>query len=331
VRAADLFALAGALVPVFLLIALGRLLARGHVLDRTAADGLSRLLFFVALPVQIAVVVGRADLSHGLDLRMVAAALAAFIAASLIAWWAAGRLDPARRGSFTNGAARPNGAFIGLPVVLLAAPAFPAEQAAALPGAYAVLLAVMVPAFNITAVLAFRLPHARQAGGGGWWTACAEIPRNPIIAGCLGGIAIALWRPVLDGGPPWWQAFAGQTAVTAGLVAQAAVPLALIATGAQLDLSAMRRDARLLAGAAVLKLAVAPALALAAAWALGCSPAGTAAVVVLLACPAAMASVPMARLLGGDAALMAALVTATTVAAPPALFAWLAFVRYAVP
>ncbi len=46
--------------------------------------------------------------------------------------------------------------------------------------------------------------------------------------------------------------------------------------------------------------------------------------VLILAAPTAVASVPMAQALGGDAEAMAGLVVAATMAAPLTLLAWLA-------
>lgn len=54
-------------------------------------------------------------------------------------------------------------------------------------------------------------------------------------------------------------------------------------------------------------------------------PESLAVAVVLMACPAAMAGLLMARELGGDEHLTAAAIVATTVAAPFTLVLWLAF------
>jgi predicted permease len=78
---------------------------------------------------------------------------------------------------------------------------------------------------------------------------------------------------------------------------------------------------------ALCKLVLVPALTWAAGMALGVEPLALTAAVVLMACPVAVASVPMARMLGGDAELMAALVVLTTVAAPVAMLGWLLVLR----
>lgn len=315
---AELAALATALAPVFLLIALGQVLSRSGLIDQATAVGLARLLYFVGLPVQIVVVVGGADLSRDFDARAVAAATGALVIAGLVAWWLTRRMPPERRGPVINGSSRPNGAFVGLPVILLAAPAFPAAEAARLPGAYVVLLAIMVPLFNVGAVLAFSLVRNHR---GGWGAALAEIPRNPIILGCICGLVLAMAEPGALAARSWW-------ADSLHLLAQTSIPLALLVTGAQLDLAALRADWAVLGWASAVKLFGQPLLALGLAAALGCDRVALCVVVVLMACPTAMAAVPMARLMGGDAGLMAALVTTTTVLAAPVLFAWLTLMRY---
>ena len=75
-----------------------------------------------------------------------------------------------------------------------------------------------------------------------------------------------------------------------------------------------------------LKLILVPAATWGLCHLLGVDPASTCCAVILMASPTAIVSVPMARLLGGDAALMAALVTATTVIAPATMLGWLLLV-----
>ena len=149
----------------------------------------------------------------------------------------------------------------------------------------------------------------------------AEIPRNPIIIGCLCGLGLALVLPGAMSAHNW-------LTDSVQLLAQASIPLALLVTGAQLDLAAMRADWAVLGWVAAGKLLGQPLLALGLALALGCDQVALCTVVVLMACPTAMAAVPMARLMGGDARLMAAVVTSTTVLAAPVLFAWLTLMRY---
>jgi hypothetical protein len=224
------------------------------------------------------------------------------------------RLDPGVRGSLANGAMRPNGAFIGLPIIQLAAQQLDVISGGALLGAYVLVLGPAVIVFNLGAVMAFRWPHH----GGGFLGAVAELPRNPILVSCAVGTALGAWRPgLLEGTVP---------GAALAMVAACAVPLALITAGLGLDLAVLRGRLGWLSLTTLAKLLIQPTAAWGACRVLGLDHATTAAVTILMASPAAMAAVPMARAMGGDPALMAALVTATTLLAPLTLYAWLALV-----
>jgi malonate transporter len=314
-----LLPLLGALAPVFLLVALGLVLARRGLLDGPAEDGLNRLLYWIALPAQLLVTVGRADLGAAFDGPAYAAAVAGFLGTLALAWAVTGGVAPDRRGSVLNAAARANGAFVGLPLVVLLAAAMPPGEGAALAAAYAVLLAGMVPLYNVGAMAAFLLPH-HGLGRAGLAGAARELPRNPIVLGCLAGIALALFAPGTLARPPAW-AVPGVQALD--LLAAAAVPLALLLTGSRLDLGRLGAEGPALAATAAAKLLLAPALTLAAGWVLGAAPMALTAAVILNACPVAMASVAMARQLGGDDRWLAAAIVATTVMSPLTLLGWL--------
>jgi predicted permease len=319
----DLPALAGALAPVFLLLALGLGLGRAGLITAAGNDSLDRLLYWVALPAQLVWMLGRQDLS-GFDGRCLAAAAAAFVLGLAVAWWAARGLPGPRRAVAVNGAARANGAFVGLPVVALVAEAFPAEGPA-LGRAYALVFAGMVPLFNAGSVLVFRL--AQRDGRFGvrdWLGVAADIPRNPIVLASCAGIALALLAPGALARPGPWLA---PLASALGLLAAAAIPLALVATGSRIDPTALRGSGALLAWTTAAKLVFVPALTLACGLALGLPPPALAAATILMACPVAVGTVPMARQLGGDVPLMATVISLTTVLSPVTLFCWLALLR----
>jgi malonate transporter len=300
--------------PIFLLIAAGRILRGTGVIGEAGAADLAKVLYWFALPVQLVVLGASVDVMAHIDVRLILAVLAAYAASFALGWSLTPALEPAARGSALSIAVRANGAFVALPMVELAATQLPSADAAALRAAFAVLLAPSVIMFNIGAVLGFRLPHHGMTRAG-LWQAVDEIWRNPLILACLAGLALGAWRP---------GALAG-TMVGAGLnmAAGAAIPLALLLAGFGLSGSGLRDRAGILAIASFGKLVVVPGLTWLAGWALGCPPAAVAAAVFLMAAPTAMASVPMARLLGGDVALAIAGVTATTVAAVVSLAGWL--------
>ena len=85
--------------------------------------------------------------------------------------------------------------------------------------------------------------------------------------------------------------------------------LGLLCVGAALSLGAMRGPAAAATGDLGIKLVLVPALVLALGQALGLEPLALAAALVFMALPTATTSYVMARAMGGDAPLMAALTT----------------------
>ena len=310
--------LLGTLVPVFALVALGHGLRRIALIGTDGIEALDRLVYWVCLPTQLFVTVSSVDLRHHFDGRALLAAVSGFVLGLIGSWFATKGLAPSARGSIVSGVARPNAAFMGLPIMQLVATTMPEAQAQAMLTAFSVLLGVMVACFNVGAVAAFLLPH-HGLNRAGMLRALGELPKNPLILGCAAGMVLSLIHPgVLTGTPP------GRTL---NLLAGAAIPLALLLVGMQLDFHLVHRNTRLLALASFGKLVLVPALTGLVGWLLGVETPALTAAVVMMACPVAMASAPMARLLGGDVELMAAFIVVTTAAAPLTLLGWLLLLR----
>jgi predicted permease len=303
-----------ALLPVFGLVALGIWLKHRRILDGADSDSLDRFVYYVALPAQLMVSVAATDIRTHFDGRALLATAVAYAIGLAGGWFASSRLAAPQRGALLNGVARANGAFVGLPVVHLYALGLPDGQGAALDTAYIVLLAGMVPCFNVGAVVGFLLP-AHGLSPRGILHTLAALPRNPIILGSLAGMGLSLIQPgLLHGSVP---------GTILDLIAATAVPLALVLTGSHLDLATIRAERGLLTLATLAKLIALPTLTWGLCVAMGVQGPALAAAVLLMACPTAMASVAMARILGADHRLMAALIAASTVAAPPLLLGWL--------
>lgn len=315
---AELSLLLGALIPVFALVAVGWGLRRSRLIGDRGVEDLNNVVFWVALPTQLFVLVAGVDIRHHFDGPGLSAALGGFVLGVIGSWWLCRHLPAATRGTIVAGVARPNAAFIGLPVVQLLAAALPPAEATALLTAFGVLLGAMITAFNAGSVLALRLAHEGVTRAG-LVTVALHLPRNPLIVACALGTIASLIQPDLLKGHVVGNSIE--------LLARAAIPMALLLVGMQLDLGLVRRNHLLLTSIAVGKLLVVPAMTWGIGLALGVDGAALTAAVVLMACPVAIAAVPMSRLLGGDAELMAAMVVVTTIAAPLALLGWLLVLR----
>ncbi len=293
--------LAAALVPTFAIIVLGALLRHRGFLPEVFWPGAERLTYYVLFPCLLAVSVADAELDPGALLPMAGAlvfgvlGMAALLLASRPLLAVAG---PAFSSIF-QGVIRPN-TFVGLAA---AYGLFGPEGVTLI----AIGIASVVPLVNVlcVAVLVRYGDTGRAAVRNGVATTAIALATNPLIMAV--GIGLALQLSGI-GLPP----LIGPVAEVLG---RAALPVGLLAVGAGLDLRAVRRAGGLVGLGTVAKLLVTPGLTL-----LGCALLGVdglqAAVAVLYnGLPTAASAYVLARQMGGDAVLMAGIITASTIAA----------------
>jgi len=280
-----------AILPVFLLIFLGTALKAAGFLTAAFWEGAERLTYFLLFPALLFVTLASADFG-GLDVLPMAAALALAVLVMAGALLAA-RPRLAEGPGFTSlfqGATRFN-TYIGLAVAFGALG--PAGAAAA-----AVAIALLVPLGNLLSVIMLARYGAAQRPS--LARVLREVAANPLILACLLGLAVN--RAGL-GLPP-----VVEPVLT--VLGRGALPLGLLTVGAGLDFAAARAGGRLLAGACVLKLAVMPTLTALACWALGLGGVAAAVAILFNGLPTAPSAYIMARQMGGDAKLMASIITA---------------------
>lgn len=212
--------------------------------------------------------------------------------------------DPASFSSMFQGSLRFN-TYVGL------------AGAAALYGeagitAAAVAIAVMVPLVNILCVLMFVASDSR--GLAGLWRALKALTRNPLLLACAAGIALNLSGI----GLPGW------SRDTLALAGKAALPLGLIAVGVALQPKALHGTGAAFWQACGIKFGLLPLLTLAGGALLGLGSVELGVVVLFTALPTATSSYILARQMGGNAPLMAAIITGQTLLAMAVLPAWMA-------
>jgi malonate transporter len=172
----------------------------------------------------------------------------------------------------------------------------------------AVGMAVLIPVLNVQSVLVLRRHGSGQGG-----SLFRGLATNPFIVGITIGLTLNLTGLV----PP-------QAMMSAlDMVGSGALGLGLLLVGAGLQLEDLRRPNLALMLGVGLRLTVLPAIGGLAALALGLAGPAVAVVVICLAVPTASACYILARQMGGDAPLMAAILTAQTLVSfltLPALF-----------
>ncbi|MDN6180023.1 MAG: AEC family transporter [Halomonas subglaciescola] len=297
-----------ALGPLFALIALGTVLGVGRFLPASFWPQLERLVYFVLFPAMLVATLATAEISRVPVGRLAVVLLGAMAVFALALWRLRHRLglEAAAFTSVFQGALRFN-TYVGV------------AGAAALhagPGATvaAVAVALMVPTVNVICVAGFVA--AGTLGRGGLGKSALALMKNPLILACLLGVGLNLSGV----GLPGWS----EDAVT--LVGRAALPLGLLAVGVALRLPALLRLNRGVFAAAGVKLVLMPGLALALAWLLRLDPISRDVALLFAALPTATSAYILARQLGGDAELMAAIITGQTLLAMLTLPLWLQLV-----
>ncbi|MDZ4169836.1 MAG: AEC family transporter [Coriobacteriia bacterium] len=223
------------------IVGVGALLRAFRVLRAEDAKTLNAVIVYVGLPVFIFQAVRGAELG-GDVWRVVAVAWIAFAAAFGIAW-VLSRVrahDPQRRGAFLLAAAFGNTGFIGYPV------------AAAVLGAAAVPMAVFSDVFGtVFALVLIGLPVAARLGGGNTRVNLVrELLTFPAVIALAAGL-IARPLPI-------------PSAVSSGLdlLANLVAPLIMLSVGLALKPRSLVRGAVDVGLVSVVRLALAPMIAL---------------------------------------------------------------------
>jgi predicted permease len=290
-------ALATAVFPVFLLILLGYVLRRRGWLADGFWEPAERLCYFVLLPALLLSSLARADFGALPAAAMAAAVVLAILAMTvlLLAVQLAGRGDGPAFTAVLQTAIRPN-TYIGLSIP------FALYGEAGLTIA-ALIVAAVVPTVNLISVAALVRYGGHYAGQSP--SLARAVLLNPLILACLAGLLLNLsglgLPPVVD--------------ETLAILARAALPLALLAVGAGLDLAAAKASGGHVAAAVVLKLAGLPLLTAAFCWLLDVGGVAWSVAMIFNALPAATSAYILARQMGGAPGLVANILTVQALAA----------------
>ncbi|PJG58036.1 AEC family transporter [Aeromonas cavernicola] len=280
--------------PICVVLLLGIWLKQLGLLPDSFVEAASRLVFQVTLPALLFLSMVRTDFSNMLSpwliLYGLCGTLICFLGLELLA--ARFIADRRQRGIFVQGSFRGNMGVMGLAYVQNAYGAEGIGAAAPLVGAITVL-------YNILAVITLT----RSLGGHrGIKPIVTGIVKNPLIIAILSALPFGLLGIELP-----------KLVITTGnYFANMTLPLALLCTGASLNLKALRGGARLTAWATANRLFFIPLLLVLGAWALGFAPHSLGLLLLISSIPTAAASYVMTRAMGGDSVLAANIIAMTT-------------------
>ncbi|UES51413.1 AEC family transporter [Roseibium aggregatum] len=290
-----------ALMPVILVIASGYLIARTGLITGEQWRGVERLAYYVLFPAVLFRTISQADFASFPTLNMGGALLASILSMALLLLLARTTIERAwgiaapRFTSIFQGTLRWN-AMIALAI----ADNVVGETGLAM---LAVAMVFMIPLLNVASILV--LSHYASGTSPSGAKILKDLFTNPFIlsigAGGImnaGGISLPI---VVDD--------------TLEIFSRAALPIGIICVGAGLDLGSLRRPGPALALGTFLRPIFMPLLAFGFASLFGVT--GPALIVVIIASsvPCASNSYLLARQMGGDAKLMAEIITLQTLAA----------------
>ncbi|WP_421694967.1 AEC family transporter [Aestuariivirga sp.] len=290
-----------ALLPVFIVILVGYALRRFEVIDTAQWAGLDHLCYFVLFPAIIFKEIAAADFANVPVLQMAGAMAIAVIAMiGLLVLlnrpvMAVLKIDGPQFTSLVQGAARWH-TFIAFAIIPLL---FGAEALSL----GAVSAAAMTPLLNILCVIVMaRFAHETYVEPG---KLLLSILKNPFVFSSLGGVA---WQ--LSG-----LHVPGMALQVLDMIGRGALGLALLTVGAGLQLGSVVKAWPPIAAATVLKLLAMPALMAGALWLMGVHGQAFAVALLCAAVPTGSGAYVLARKMGGDAPMVANILTMQVIAA----------------
>jgi len=279
--------------PICILLFLGWFLKRIKFINDSFVDNASKLVFKVTLPALLFLSIVNADHSVQINFTYIAYALIANFIFFLLTSFSC-RLfikEKQDHGVIIQGGFRANTAIIGLAYVANVY----GDSGVALAAVYVASLTVL---YNILSVICLTPVHSKLGLKG----LVVSIVKNPLIISIMMGVVllalkIEVLRVIIDTG----QYFANMT-----------LPLALLCTGATLNLGELRCKGINAWFASFFKLLLSPVLLTGCAYLLGFSQFELGLLFFMTAAPTAAASYVMARSMGGNANLAANIIAITT-------------------
>lgn len=287
-----------ALAPVFILILTGYLFRRFQFPGDSFWLQAERFSYYVLFPAMLIFKLGQARVpvsAYSDVFVLVLAMLASMTLALLVAQWFFRWPGPVFSSVYQGGLRFNSFVAIATAGMLLGDDGL---------STMAIVIAIKIPLINLLCILMFSLVVG-QGGGVRWRPVARAIMTNPLIIGSVVG---ALWGYFRVGFHP----------LLAGVLeplSDLALPLGLMTVGAGLQLKTLRGASLPLLVSSSLKLVGFPFMTAGLALALGLDGILVQAGILLATLPTATSSYILARQLGGDGPLMAAIISGQTLLA----------------
>ena len=294
-----------AIVPLFLIIAVGYTVKRLGWIGPEEVRRFNKVTFYTFMPVMLFYNIYTSDFSQAVRLPyalFVVGAALGVVAVSFAVTLLAEKM-PERRGVMIQAAFRSNFVLLGLPI---AAELLPEGNL----GVTALMVAIVVPIYNMMSVVVLEYFRGGKPRAG---EVLLAVVKNPLILGSVAGLLVQALHITL---PEVLVSFAGK-------MNSAATPLILLLLGASFETREIARYKKELLVCVGLRLVVFPGALLTLSMLMGLRDIEFVTVLAMTAAPTAVNSFNMAQQLGGDSQLAGSAVVVSTAASFFTLFVWI--------
>jgi malonate transporter len=284
--------------PVFIIIFIGVFLKQRRIIGESFNSVTSKMVFNVAMPALLFQELSDIPIDEIFNPRQILFVVAALCSMFMLSWIISLFIcqNGADQGAFIQGSFRGNFAILGLALIYNA---FGAEALAN----GALVLAVIMPLYNVLSIIALTVPLHREKSMRPWHT-ILKIVTNPLILAAAIAIPFSIFRLTIH----------SIIHTTIGYLAGMTLPLALIGIGSSLSFSSVRQDRALSLAAMLLKNIIMPVICTVAAILLGFRGQELGILYFLFAAPTAIASYIMAHAMGSNGRLAGNIVLVSTMA-----------------
>lgn len=298
-----------AVFPMFIMMAIGAVLRKRNMLNDGEINRVNKIVFKVFFPVTLFSNLYGKDISEAINIKLMLFGAGTVLLIFILAFTYVVKTekDNKTRGAMIQAIFRSNFIIMGMPVV---ANMFGSENV----GVTAIMITVIIPLYNILAVITLEYFRGRNANIG---KVIVEVLKNPLIIGCLSGI----FALIVDFKLPTVLERVVESLSTVGS------PLAIILLGASFSWGTLASEKRSLIKCVVGRLFIAPCIGISGGILLGFRGVELATLVAIFAAPSAITSFTMAQQMDSNYELAGSAVVVSSVVSCATLFAWIFALR----
>ncbi|MBR4950303.1 MAG: AEC family transporter [Clostridia bacterium] len=301
-----------AVMPIFILMALGYLIKRLNLCDKKSFDAMNKLVFKIFLPTLLFYNIYKAESATVIDVKLMSFTVITVLAITIIGYFCTiwTTKDNSRRAIVWQSMFRANYAILGIPLVTYIC----GENSGALTSFMAVII---VPLFNILAVISLSRFGSKNEK--------INIPSilkgiitNPLIIGSTIGLIFFFFKlelPVV-------------LEKSVKNISSVATPLALIALGSEFVFTDIKGYVKEIIVSVSARLIVVPLIGLSLAILMGFRGEALACLMIAFGSPLSVSSFAMSQQMGADEKLCAQTIVISSAFCLVTLFLWIFLLSY---